>query len=113
MVTVTAPPLPAAAGFASSAKRQPIGAFDGSLRKRMPFSLQEAAMKMFSSVIGRPASSSAFFATAPPFFGSASFSSRTVLVVGTLYAFVSSFDAMNSLAFFTISGSGGTGVLPK
>ena len=79
----------------------------------MPFSLQEAAMKMFSSVIGSPASSSAFFATAPPFFGSASLSSSTVFVVGSLYAFVSSLEAMNSEAFFTISGSGGTGVLPK
>ena len=55
IVTVTGPPLPPA-GFASSAKRQPIGALEGSLRKRMPFSLQEAAMKMFSSVMGRPAS---------------------------------------------------------
>ena len=82
IVTVTAPPL--AAGLADSAKRQPIGALDGSLRKRMPFSLQEAAMKMFSSVTGRPASSSIFFATAPPFLGSASLSSSTVFVVGWL-----------------------------
>ena len=79
---MTVTPLPAAAFGAESAKRQPIGALDGSLRKRMPFSLQEAAMKTFSSVTGRPASSSIFFATAPPFFGSASLSSRTVLVVG-------------------------------
>ena len=70
-------------------------------------------MKMFSSVTGRPASSSAFFATAPPFFGSASLSSSTVFVVGVEYAFVSSLDAMKAAAFFTISGSGATGVLPK
>ena len=70
--------------MASSAKRQPIGAFEGSLRKRMPFSLQDAAMKMFSSVTGSPASSSIFFATAPPFLGSASFISSTVFVVGSL-----------------------------
>ena len=50
----------------------------------MPFSLQDAAMKTFSSVTGRPASSSIFFATLPPFFGSASFISRTVFVVGWL-----------------------------
>ena len=79
----------------------------------MPFSLQDAAMKMFSSVIGSPASSSIFFATAPPFFGSASFISSTVFVVGSLYALLRSLDAMNSLAFLTISGSGGTGVFPK
>ena len=54
-------------------------------------------MKMFSSVIGRPASSSAFFATAPPFFGSASFSSSTVFVVGSEYGFVSS-HAANAFA---------------
>ena len=79
----------------------------------MPFSLQEAAMKMFSSVIGRPASSSIFFATLPPLRGSASFISSTVFVVGVEYGLLRSEDAMKAAAFLTISGSGSTGVLPK
>ena len=68
-------------------------------------SLQAAEIKMFSSVVGSPASSSLFLAASIPLSGSFSLISTTFSVVGSIPIF--------SWAHFTNSGSGSQGVLPK
>ncbi len=71
----------------------------------MPFSPHAATMKIFSSVSGNPAAASLARAGATPLLGLASsISSGLSVATGR---------PMRSEASFTISGSGGTGVLPK
>ena len=74
-------------------------------KNRIPFSLHDAAIKMFSSVIGREAFSSIAFAASTPFLGSLSFISIHFSVVGS--------SLSCSDAIFITSASGATGVFPK
>ena len=89
--------------FFRSILRTPI--VPSPFRKRMPFSLQLAAMKMFSSVTGSLFASSIATAALRPLAGFSSLMSSGLRVVG------SSFNC--SEAIFTISGSGSAGVRPK
>ena len=74
-------------------------------RNRMPLSLQLAAMKMFSSVIGSWLASSIATAALRPLAGLASLRSSGFSRVGS--------SLSCSAAIFTTSGSGSAGVWPK